>query len=233
MISNIFMETPPHIGQWIDDLQPRRLEEVVREPDQTAIFCVDLVVGTCRSGAFASKRIDALSKGIAELLDRASMMGVRRVVMLHDAHRPDCPEFRAFPSHCIDGSDEACLLPELMRVRCAEDYVYVEKNSINPAVGTAFNHWLKENQDLKTGIVVGAFTDLSVYQLAMHLRFRSNAMNVSGARVIVPENLVNTYNWSEESALQIGFMAHPGDFFHQVFLYHMALNGVQVVKELN
>jgi hypothetical protein len=27
-------------------------------------------------------------------------------------------------------------------------------------------------------------------------------------------------------------MPHPGDFFHRVFLYHLALNGVEVVREL-
>ena len=30
----------------------------------------------------------------------------------------------------------------------------------------------------------------------------------------------------------IGAFPHPGDFFHQVFLYHMALNGIQVVRAL-
>jgi hypothetical protein len=26
-------------------------------------------------------------------------------------------------------------------------------------------------------------------------------------------------------------MPHPGDFFHQTFLYHMVLNGIEMVRE--
>jgi hypothetical protein len=80
--------------------------------------------------------------------------------------------------------------------------------------------------------VVGDCTDLCVYQLAMYLRLRHNARNVPGVSVIVPANAVDTYDLPAEAAEAVGAMPHPGDFFHQVFLYHMALNGIQVVWEL-
>jgi hypothetical protein len=51
-------------------------------------------------------------------------------------------------------------------------------------------------------------------------------------RVIVPANAVDTYDLSVEAAEAIGAMPHPADFFHQTFLYHMALNGIEVVREL-
>ena len=83
-----------------------------------------------------------------------------------------------------------------------------------------------------TYIVVGDCTDLCVYQLAMHLRLRHNARNVPDIDVVVPANAVDTYDLSPEAAREIGAMPHPGDFFHHVFLYHMALNGIRVVREL-
>jgi len=48
----------------------------------------------------------------------------------------------------------------------------------------------------------------------------------------VPADAVNTYDLTVENAAAIGAFPHPGDFFHQVFLYHMALNGIQVVRAL-
>lgn len=75
------METPAYISQWLEDLQPRPLEDLIREPDRTAVFCVDMLVGTCRSGAFASKRINALVDGVVDLLRRAAAMGVAKMVM--------------------------------------------------------------------------------------------------------------------------------------------------------
>jgi len=67
----------------------------------------------------------------------------------------------------------------------------------------------------------------------MHLRLRHNARNVPDIEVIVPVNAVDTYDLPPETAAEIGAMPHPGDFFHEVFLYHMALNGIRVVRELS
>ena len=51
-------------------------------------------------------------------------------------------------------------------------------------------------------------------------------------RVIVPENAVQTYDMPVETASAIGALPHHGDFMHLVFLYHMRLNGVEVVREI-
>ena len=36
-----------------------------------------------------------------------------------------------------------------------------------------------------------------------------------------------------ETARQIGALPHDGDLLHRLFLYHMALNGIRVVRELS
>lgn len=81
-------------------------------------------------------------------------------------------------------------------------------------------------------IVVGNCTDLCVYNLTMHLRLRANAYSLKKQRVIVPANAVDTFDMSVDVARNVGGMAHPGNFFHYLFLYHMVINGVQVVKEI-
>ena len=81
-------------------------------------------------------------------------------------------------------------------------------------------------------IVVGDCTDLCTYNLAMHLRLRANAYGLAEQRVILPANAVDTFDMSIEAAEEVGALAHPGDFFHKVFLYHMALSGIQVVREI-
>jgi hypothetical protein len=108
----------------------------------------------------------------------------------------------------------------------------IEKNSLHPGIETTFDAWLDAHPELRTAIVVGDCTDLCVYQLAMHLRVRHNARNIPGVAVIVPANAVDTYDLPVEAAEAVGAMPHPGDVFHQVFLYHLALNGIQVVREL-
>jgi hypothetical protein len=67
----------------------------------------------------------------------------------------------------------------------------------------------------------------------MHLRLRANAYNLPGFRVIVPAEAVDTYDVPDDVPEELGVTPHPGDFFHQVFLYHLALNGVEVVRALS
>jgi hypothetical protein len=81
-------------------------------------------------------------------------------------------------------------------------------------------------------IVVGNCVDLCVYHLAMHLRMRANARDLADFRVIVPANAVDTFDLPEGAAEQLGAFPHEGDFFHHVFLYQMALNGIRVVQGL-
>ena len=123
------------------------------------------------------------------------------------------------------------MIPELTALPFADTFTIIPKNSLSPAIATSFDSWLEAHPDLSTAIVVGDCTDLCTYQLAMHLRMRANARNLQNLDVIVSANTVDTYDLPAETA-PTGVFPHPGDFFHQVFLYHMALNGIRVVREL-
>ena len=213
-------------------MHPLPLAEVAAEPASVGIFSADMIVGFCDTGNLASPRGDALTAPVVDLFRRAHGLGVRHFVLAQDTHDPRTPEFGAWPVHCVRGTEEAETIPELKALPFAETFTIIEKNSLHPAHETAFDAWLDAHPDLRTAIVVGDCTDLCVYQLAMHLRLRHNARNVPDISVIVPANAVDTYDLPAIAARDIGAMAHPGDFFHQVFLYHMALNGIRVVREL-
>ena len=223
---------PEFITSWYEELQPRPLAEVIADPASAAIFSSDMVVGFCNRGPLASERVGALAEPVADLFERAHALGVRHFVLTQDTHHAETPEFEAWPVHCVRGTEEAETVPALRALPFANLFTVIEKNSLHPGVETAFDAWLDAHPALRTAIVVGDCTDLCVYQLAMHLRVRHNARNVSGVSVIVPANAVDTYDLPVEAATATGAFPHPGEFFHQVFLYHMALNGVQVVRAL-
>ncbi|MGH2618429.1 MAG: cysteine hydrolase family protein [Thermomicrobiales bacterium] len=196
------------------------------------VFSTDMVVGFCDRGNLASERVDALTEPVVDLFRRAHELGVRHFVLAQDTHDPQTPEFEAWPIHCVRGTEEAETIPELKALPFADLFTVIEKNSLHPAHETEFDAWLDAHPELRTAIVVGNCTDLCVYQAAMHLRLRHNARNVPGMTVIVPANAVDTYDLPAEVARAAGAMPHHGDFLHQVFLYHMALNGIDVVREL-
>ena len=189
-----------------------------------------MVVGFCSQGNLASPRVARLVPPVVELFRLAHDAGIRLFVLAQDTHSEEAPEFRSFPPHCVRGTEESQTIPELQGLPFSSEFVIVEKNSLHPAIGTGLDQWLEARPELRDLIVVGDCTDLCTYNLAMYLRLRANAYGLADQRVILPANAVDTYDLPMEVARDSGAFAHPGDFFHNVFLYHMASNGIQVVR---
>jgi nicotinamidase-related amidase len=131
----------------------------------------------------------------------------------------------------VAGTREAETVPELQSLLFSNEFTVLTKNSINSAIGTDLEDWLETHPEVNTFIVVGDCTDLCTYQLAMHLRLRANALGLD-QRVVLPADCVDTYDLPVETAKELGILPHDGDLLHAVFLYSMALNGVEVVAKV-
>jgi len=219
--------------KWERDL-PRIAWNDLREEAQqgrVALFSVDMVNGFCHQGALSSPRVNNIIPAVAAAFEGAYAFGVRDFVLEQDCHTPDAVEFADFPPHCQVGTSEAETIPELANLSFANLYRIFPTNSLSAFFGTSLGTWLEAHPDLHTAVIVGNCTDLCVYQMAMHLKLHANAYNQK-MRVIVPENAVQTYDMPVETASAVGALPHDGDFLHLVFLYHMRLNGVEVVREI-
>ena len=111
-------------------------------------------------------------------------------------------------------------------------FTIIHKNSLHPALHTGLVQWLRERPNLNTFITVGDCTDLCLYQLVMYLKLDANAVN-KPVNVLVPANCVQTYDLPVDTAQSIGALPHDGDLLHNIFLYHMALNGATVVQNVH
>jgi len=220
------------LTQWEETLPSRALEDVASEPARVALIAEDLIEGFCRQGALSSRRVAGIVPRAAGLLQRCYDLGVRHFLFPQDVHDPDALEFAAFPPHCVAGTDESQTVRELMDLPFSDLFIVFPKNSISPSIGTAFDSWLGAHPEVATFIVIGDCTDICVYQAALHLRMRANALRQPGARIFVPADAVQTYDLGVDAALRLGVMPHDGDLMHRVFMYHMALNGIEVVARL-
>jgi len=63
----------------------------------------------------------------------------------------------------------------------------------------------------------------------MHLKIRANQFYLD-YNVIVPANCVDTYDTPLEKAERLGILPHDADLLHLLFLYHMALNDIKIVR---
>jgi nicotinamidase-related amidase len=217
--------------QWMKNLPAAAAGDLFADPDRAAIVSVDVINGFCSFGPLASPRVGAIADPIAHLLGLAWGLGVRKIVLTQDTHEPDAVEFAQWPAHCVRGTAEAETVPQIKDLPFFDQIEVFPKNSIHSGLNTGLIDWIEHHPEVVTYIVVGDCTDLCTYQLAMHLRLDANSRQLS-RRVVVPVDCVDTYDRPVQAALEQGGLPHPGDLIHAVFLYHMALNGVEVIKHI-
>lgn len=208
-------------------------------PNGKAIVVTDMVNGFVHNGALASDRVRDLVPGISALVEHAYDNGVQGFLSVQDSHRADSLEFKSFPEHCVRGTREADLIPELSIWSFWKSF---RKDTLTAAFtkNSDYNSWAfnsvlmgmaeKRNPgasdfanpcNVNSIIVVGNCTDLCVYQAAMHIKQLYTDMH-HDMEVVVPVSLVDTYDAP----------GHDADFYNVTFLRHMALNGIRVVKDV-
>jgi nicotinamidase-related amidase len=219
------------------------LGEMIRKAggvERVYLVVVDVLKGFCETGPLASPRVNGMVEPVAALAEVLVQKGLppENIVFLNDAHSADAPEFSAFPSHCLRGSREAEVVDRLKPLAETPGVQVFSKNAISGLFGVnergeRFHAWLEQEfqKGPSTFLVVGDCTDLCIYQNAMGIRLLANELNAS-ARVIVPVTHVRTYDLPAAEAKRLGALAHDGDFMELVFLYHLLLNGVEVVRGL-
>lgn len=217
-----------YLEGWLASLPSYKVEA----PEKTALMVVDITNGFCNEGALASPRVKAIVAPIVNLLKNAWANKVRDFFLINDNHDPDAVEFSAFPPHCVRGTVESQPVQEMIDLEFFGNMRLFEKNTISSTQETDLLEVLHARPELTNFIIVGDCTDLCVYQLAMSLRNDANARGVREISIVVPEDCVATYDMPVETAEQIGAAPHPGDLFHAVFLHHMALSGIEVVKKV-
>jgi nicotinamidase-related amidase len=214
---------------WRAGLPTLDLAAELKEPQRAAVVIVDLTRGFCTDGPLSSPRVQAVVAPIVQLVERAHALGVPHLVLPQDTHEPDAVEFGSFAPHCVRDTPESVTVPELTALPFASHFTVITKNSINSTLAPGWQAWRAQHADVRTFIIAGDCTDFCVYQLAMALRVSANSNQERDLRVIVPADCVDTYDLPVDAAQSLGSLPHPGDLLHLVFLYHMALNGVEIV----
>jgi nicotinamidase-related amidase len=221
-----------YLDYWLAELPAVSQDEIFSDPKKSAILSVDMTNAFCKEGPLSSPRVAAIIPPIVDLLQHGWQAGVHNITLLQDCHTPDALEFDAYAPHALCGSEEAETVDEIKALPFYEQIKVIAKNSVSSFDNTGLDEWIAKKPGLETFVVVGDCTDICVYLLAINLRTKANAYQRPW-RVIVPEDCTATYDLPLATAKKIGATPHPGDLLNKVFLYHMALNGVEVVKKIS
>jgi nicotinamidase-related amidase len=221
-----------YVVDWKNNIKPALITEIINnQPEKVAVVSVDIINGFCYEGPLASERVANLVDPIADLFQKSYDTGIRNFILAQDAHPADAVEFENFPPHCIRDTSESNTVEKLKKLPFFDMFEIISKQSLSAVIGTDFETWLSAHPQVDRFLVVGDCTDLCTYQLAMGLKLRANVRNEK-VRIILPVNCVDTYDLPVSVATEIGAIPHDGDFLHQIFLYHMMLNGIEVVSEI-
>jgi nicotinamidase-related amidase len=140
----------------------------------SVVLVVDMVRGFCEEGhpLYVGESIRRIIEPIRRRLGEEQARG-SAIIFLCDNHAPDDAEFQMFPPHCIRGSEEAEVIPEL---REFADEV-IPKTRFSGFYGTNLDQRLRELRPDKI-IVVGDCTDICVMHTVADARNRDYTVEV-------------------------------------------------------
>ena len=139
-----------------------------------AVLVIDMVRGFMEEGypLYCGERARRIIPSIQSLLKGELARG-SKVFFVCDHHAPDDEEFSQFPPHCIEGTAETELIPELAGYKGE----VIPKRRFSAFFGTPVEEKLKKLKPDKL-IVCGVCTDICVYHTVSDARNRDYKVEV-------------------------------------------------------
>jgi nicotinate phosphoribosyltransferase len=148
-----------------------------------AVLVVDMLRGFLEEGYPLYCGVEArnIIPNVQQLLKRELEQG-SKIFYLCDDHVPDDPEFKMFPPHCIEGTEEAELIPELSSYPGET----IPKTTFSSFYNTSLDKRLKAIKP-ETVVVCGVCTHICVLNAVIDARTR-------GYEVEVPVDCVASFD---------------------------------------
>ena len=139
-----------------------------------AVLVIDMLRGFLEEGypLYCGDKARDIIPNIKALLEREMRQG-SRIFFLCDNHAPDDAEFQMFPPHCIKGTAEAEVIPELAQY----EGEIMPKRRYSAFFNTQLESKLKELRPEKL-IVCGVCTDICVMHSVADARNRDYLVEV-------------------------------------------------------
>jgi nicotinamidase-related amidase len=236
---------------------PIRLDRYEVPDGETGLVVVDEVNGFCTvgAGALAPTARDEQVSGMVAATDRIARRFAERrwpVLAFLDTHEPGKPE-PPYPPHCVRGTGEENLVPELAWLADDPDVTLVRKDCINGFVGgieaihvathgtrgashNRVTDWVNAHR-LRSIVVTGICTDICVMDFVLTmLSARNHGLMPTLRDLVVLEPATATYHLPRQAAESLGLpatAAHPKAATQHMGLYFMASRGAVLASEVS
>ncbi|MFC1901231.1 cysteine hydrolase family protein [Chloroflexota bacterium] len=148
-----------------------------------AVLVVDMLRGFLEEGypLYIGEKCRSIIPNIAQLLDKESAGGAK-IYFICDNHAPDDLEFKMFPPHCIEGTIETEIIPELAGF--ADEVI--PKKRYSGFFETPLEDMLKQLNPDKL-IICGVLTNICVMHTVADARNRDYEVEVPADCVSSPD----------------------------------------------
>lgn len=186
----------------------------------SALFIIDMNNGFSKKGALYSDRVEAIIDNVKEITEIFADKDLP-IIAYTDYHNKNSIEFKSYPHHCLEGTDEVELVDA---IKVFKDKIKViRKNSTNAFLSNETQEIIGKLKDknIKNYVVIGCCTDICIMQFALTLKAYFNENNME-SEVYIPLKGVETYDapW------------HKGDVMNHFAIYTMQQNGVNIVNSI-
>ena len=148
-----------------------------------AVLVIDMLKGFLEEGypLYIGEKARGIIPSLQKLLDRELAQG-SDVYFICDNHDPDDLEFKMFPPHCIAGTEEAEVIPEL------DSYPgeFIPKKRYSGFYNTILDEKLKELKPDKL-IICGVLTNICVMHTTADARNRDYEVEIPVECVTSPD----------------------------------------------
>jgi len=178
------------------------------------LVVIDMVNGFVNEGSLADKKINKITPNIIQLIESAKEKGIK-IVAFKDCHTMEDKEFEVFPPHCLKGSSESDLIPELKKYE--DDMIMIEKNTTNGFETDEFADII-DKESFDKVVVCGCCTDICVNAFVTSY-VNYNKENNLNTKLVVVEDACYTFDGKD----------HNAEEMHKESIRNMEEQGAKIV----
>jgi nicotinamidase-related amidase len=156
------------------------IPKIILNPRSTALIIVDMQVDfVSPKGKLSVPDAPKTIAAIRRLIEKARE-GKATIIFTQDWHRADDPEFAIWPSHAVEGTPGATLIPQLKPL--PEDYL-IRKRTYDAFFGTDLDIVLRQ-KGIRKLVIAGTVANICVLHTAGSARLR-------GYEIVLPQDAIS------------------------------------------
>lgn len=173
-----------------DNMNNLKVEK--RNDYKKALFIIDMNNGFVNFGDMSNPTYNKLVPEQLKMIDKIRKEN-EIVNFILEGHDKNALEFNTYPIHCIIGTPEADLIPELIAEQTKENTNTYYKNCINGMLNRTLQDDIKNLKELKEVIIEGVCTDLCVFDFGRTILRYFDELN-RDVKLFVVKNAVDTFD---------------------------------------